>query len=130
MFLANQVLKLYIGVEKLNTKLQVLRLPKTFRVAVYNRECTLFKAVNLITIIANIRFRCARLLLQALVKHPSLLADIVTFCASKAKTFFQDKSLSYLRKAALIVYATGGGRGFFFQRLVFLYPSQGPYKFS
>lgn len=28
------------------------------------------------------------------------------------------------------MYATGGGRGFFFQRLVFLYPPQGPYKFS
>ena len=33
-------------------------------------------------------------------------------------------------KAAFIMYATGGGRGFFFQRLVFLYPPQGPYKFS
>ena len=32
------------------------------------------------------------------------------------------------------MYATGGGggggRGFFFQRLGFLYPPQGPYKFS
>lgn len=27
-----------------------------------------------------------------------------------------------LSKAAFIMYATGGGRGFFFQRLVFLYP--------
>ena len=33
-------------------------------------------------------------------------------------------------KAAFIMYPTGGGRGFFFQRLVFLYPPQGPYKFS
>ena len=41
----------YLIRENLDTKLQVLRLPKTFRVAVYNRECTLFKAVNLITII-------------------------------------------------------------------------------
>ena len=28
------------------------------------------------------------------------------------------------------MYATGGGRGFFFQGLGFLYPPQGPYKFS
>ena len=56
MFLANQVLKLYIGGENLDTKLQVLRLPKTFRVAVYNRECTLFKAVNLIMVIRIIRY--------------------------------------------------------------------------
>ena len=28
------------------------------------------------------------------------------------------------------MYATGGSRGFFFQRLGFLYPPQGPYKFS
>ena len=27
-----------------------------------------------------------------------------------------------VNKAAFIMYATGGGRGFFFQRLVFLYP--------
>ena len=33
-------------------------------------------------------------------------------------------------KAALIMYATGGAEDFFFQRLVFLYPPQGPYKFS
>ena len=38
MFLANQVLKFYIDGEKLDTKLQVLRLPKTFQAAVYNRE--------------------------------------------------------------------------------------------
>ena len=32
------------------------------------------------------------------------------------------KSSFFFIKAAFIMYATGGGRGFFFQRLVFLYP--------
>ena len=36
MFPANQVMKFCIGGENLDTKLQVLRLPKTFRVYVYN----------------------------------------------------------------------------------------------
>ena len=35
-----------------------------------------------------------------------------------------------IAKAAFIMYATGGAEDFFFQRLVFLYPPQGPYKFS
>ena len=46
-----------ISAENLDTKLQVLRVPKTFQVTVYNRECTLFKSVNLITII-RIIIRC------------------------------------------------------------------------
>ena len=36
MFLANQVMKFCIGGENLDTKLQVLPLPKTNRVSVYN----------------------------------------------------------------------------------------------
>lgn len=36
MFLANQLMKFCIGGENLDTKLQVLPLPKTFRVYVYN----------------------------------------------------------------------------------------------
>ena len=36
MFPANQVMKFCIGGENLDTKLQVLRLPKTFQVSVYN----------------------------------------------------------------------------------------------
>ena len=56
MFLANQVLKFYIGEENLDSKLQILRLSKTFQVAVYNRECTLLKAVNPIILIRIIRY--------------------------------------------------------------------------
>ena len=36
MFPANQVMKFCIGGENLDTKLQVLPLPKTYRVSVYN----------------------------------------------------------------------------------------------
>ncbi len=39
MFLANQLLKFYIGGENGDTKFQVLRLPKSFRVEVYNNVC-------------------------------------------------------------------------------------------
>ena len=34
----------------------------------------------------------------------------------------REKKKAERAKAAFIMYATGGGRGFFFQRLVFLYP--------
>ncbi len=39
MFIANQLLKFYIGGENLDTKLQVFTLPKTFRANVYNNVC-------------------------------------------------------------------------------------------
>ena len=39
MFPANQVMKFCIGGENLDTKLQVLPLPKTYRVSVYNNVC-------------------------------------------------------------------------------------------
>ena len=71
MFLANQLMKFCIGGENLDTKLQVLPFPRTFRVYVYNNVRYIQSCTGLIMIIrygSNFKipghfFSCINLLL-------------------------------------------------------------------